>query len=55
MSQTQTGLAFIADQAAIIGAGTPNEPSFGEPTPAHIALSNLCHALLMSNKFLYVE
>jgi hypothetical protein len=53
--QSQAGIAFLGEQAAIIAASAPSDPKAETPRPAHVALSNLCQALLISNGFLYVE
>ena len=50
-SQIQAGVAFLTEQAAAVAASAPAE----QPKPAHVALSNLCHALVISNGFLYVD
>lgn len=53
-SQTRAGVAFLGEQSAIIAANSRTVPK-AEPKPAHIALSNLCQVLVISNGFLYVE
>jgi hypothetical protein len=42
------GLAFLRDQAESYKAA-------GKPDPEHLALTDLCHALLCSNEFVYVD
>jgi uncharacterized protein DUF1553 len=54
-SQSQAGVAFLLEQSAIIAANSPANPKAESPTSAHVALSNLCQALVISNGFLYVE
>jgi hypothetical protein len=54
-SQSRDGVAFLGEQSAIIAAGVPTNPKAESPKPAHVALSNLCQALVISNGFLYVE
>jgi hypothetical protein len=54
-SQSQAGVAFLGEQAAIVAASQPSDPKAVHSKPAHVALSNLCQALVISNGFLYVE
>jgi hypothetical protein len=54
-SQSDAGVKFLNEQAAIIAASSPAEAKAEPPKPAHVALSNLCQSLLISNGFLYVE
>ena len=50
-----TGAAFLAQQSAATNASAPADPRAPQPDPARIALANLCHALVSSNGFLYVD
>ncbi len=54
-SQSRAGVAFLGEQSAIIAASVPANPKAEPSKPAHVALSNLCQALVISNGFLYVE
>ena len=54
-SQSRAGVAFLGEQSAIIAASPPANPKAEPPKSAHVALSNLCQALVISNGFLYVE
>ena len=54
-SQSEAGVAFLGEQPAIVAASPPIDPKTEPPKPAHVALSNLCQALVISNGFLYVE
>jgi hypothetical protein len=54
-SQSRAGVAFLAEQSAIIAASAAANPKAEAAKPAHVALSNLCQALVISNGFLYVE
>lgn len=48
--------AFITEQIAVFGSNPPPEvKDQSPPTPEHEALTSLCHALLSSNRFLYVD
>jgi hypothetical protein len=55
LSQLRAGVAFLGEQAAIIAGGPRANPKAEPPKSAHVALSNLCQALVISNGFLYVE
>jgi hypothetical protein len=54
-SQSRAGVAFLGEQSAIVAASAPANPKAEPPKSAHVALSNLCQALVISNGFLYVE
>lgn len=54
-SQSRAGVAFLGEQSAIIAASAPADPKSDASKSAHVALSNLCQALIISNGFLYVE
>jgi uncharacterized protein DUF1553 len=54
-SQSRNGVAFLGEQSTIIAASTTAKPNTEPPKSAHVALSNLCQALIISNGFLYVE
>jgi hypothetical protein len=54
-SQSRAGMAFLGEQTAIIAASAAANPKADPPKSAHVALSNLCQALVISNGFLYVE
>ena len=53
--EIQSGGAFLTEQAAVQAAQAPADPSAARPDPALVALANLCHALVSSNEFLYVD
>jgi len=48
--QRRTGLKFLQEQTAAIRLGTPERSD-----PQQAALTDLCHALVSSNGFLYVD
>jgi hypothetical protein len=52
-AESEAGLGFLSEQAAAEPAAAEAKP--GEPAPAEVALARLCHALVISNEFLYVE
>jgi hypothetical protein len=54
-SQSLAGVAFLSEQSAIIAASVPANSKAEPSKSAHVALSNLCQALVISNGFLYVE
>jgi len=64
-SQSQAGIAFLGEQATLIAASPPTggagqakdakDAKAEVPKPTHLALANLCQALVISNGFLYVE
>ncbi len=60
-SECDAGLAFLAEQTAAARADLPAEgdgtPDPNKPTvsPEQVALEHLCHALVISNGFLYVD
>jgi hypothetical protein len=54
-SQARAGVVFLGEQSAIIAASATAKPNAEPAKPAHVALSNLCQALVISNGFLYVE
>lgn len=48
--------AFVAEQTSIFGSDPPPEvKDETSPTPEQEALASFCHALLSSNRFLYVD
>jgi hypothetical protein len=51
-AENEAGLAFLAGAAAP-PPSTAAKP--GEPAAVETALAQLCHALVISNEFLYVE
>src|SRR5262245_4252660 len=53
--QVQAGVVFLAGQAEAAAALPPADPKTSAPEPARTALANLCHALISSNGFLYVD
>ena len=53
--ETQSGVAFLAQQSATANSQTPADPKAGSPDPARAALANLCQALVSSSGFLYVD
>jgi hypothetical protein len=53
--EIEAGTAFLREQAAALAADSAPEPPAATTSPAHAALSNLCHALVISNGFLYVD
>ncbi len=64
-NQARAGVAFLGEQASLIAASPPvagsgdakdaKDAKAEPPKPAHMALANLCQALVISNGFLYVE
>jgi hypothetical protein len=54
-SEAKQGLAFLAEQTAILKGDAGEEAASQKPAPAHRALSSLCQALVISNGFIYVE
>jgi mono/diheme cytochrome c family protein len=53
--ETEAGVAFLARQSDAVKAIAPTDPNAPKPDPARTALANLCHALVSSNGFLYVD
>jgi hypothetical protein len=59
--ECDAGLAFLAEQTAAASADLPEDkdgtPDPNQPTvsPEQTALEHLCHALVISNGFLYVD
>jgi mono/diheme cytochrome c family protein len=53
--QVEAGVGFLNGQADAAAALPPADPKTPRPEPARIALANLCHALISSNGFLYVD
>lgn len=49
------GMKFLREQSAILGEGPPPSATPAPSTSEHRALAMLCHALIVSNGFLYVE
>jgi mono/diheme cytochrome c family protein len=62
-AETEDGLAFLAQQTAALEADASADSNNDakaereevEAQPAQVALAHLCHALLISNEFLYVD
>ncbi len=54
-SEIKAGVAFLAAQAAAAEASLPADPQARKITPQQLALGHLCHALVSSNRFLYVD
>ena len=62
-AETEEGLAFLARQTAALESAASADSKddqqadakAAEAQPAQIALAHLCHALLISNEFLYVD
>jgi hypothetical protein len=55
---TRAGISFLTEQTALISqaaSAAPADPKKPPAPPARIALAQLCHALLSSNEFLYVD
>jgi hypothetical protein len=55
---SRAGVTFLTGQIALVtqaAAAMPADPKKTPPLPARVALSQLCHALLSSNEFLYVD
>jgi len=55
---SRAGVAFLTEQTALVGqaaATVAADPKKPPVPPARIALAQLCHALLSSNEFLYVD
>jgi len=53
--ETEVGVAFLSRQSDAANAVAPTDPKVPKPDPARTALANLCHALVSSNGFLYVD
>jgi hypothetical protein len=51
----EAGVAFLNRQVEADAALPPADPKIPSPDPARTALANLCHALISSNGFLYVD
>jgi hypothetical protein len=55
-TEASAGLAFLAEQTAALQAEVAKQATNEGPADvARTALAQLCHALLISNEFLYVE
>jgi hypothetical protein len=57
-ADTQAGVTFLAEQAALVSeseTAAPADPKKPQVLPAHVALAQLCQALMISNEFLYVD
>ncbi|MEX0978956.1 MAG: DUF1553 domain-containing protein, partial [Pirellulales bacterium] len=54
-SETQAGVAFLAQQSEQLAADAGAEPKPSAEQVAEAALAHLCHALVISNEFLYVD
>ena len=66
-AETRGGMAFLAEHTAALESETPpdkpankadkkdNKDQPAPVPPAERALAHLCHALLISNEFLYVD
>jgi len=57
-SALQAGVAFLVEQTNLLSQATAAAPADAQQTvtpPARIALAQLCHALVSSNEFLYVD
>lgn len=58
-AEAKAATAFLTEQAATVAqtaAAAPADPKKPAPAaPAHVALAQLCQALLISNEFLYVD
>jgi hypothetical protein len=55
---SRAGVNFLTEQIALVSqaaAAVPADPKKTPAPPARIALAQLCHALLSSNEFLYVD
>ncbi|HEX3725148.1 MAG TPA: DUF1553 domain-containing protein, partial [Pirellulales bacterium] len=55
---SRAGVIFLTEQAALVSqavAAAPPDPTKGPTPPARVALAQLCHALISSNEFLYVD
>jgi hypothetical protein len=53
--EVEAGVVFLNRQAEAAAALAPVDPKTPGPDPARTALANLCHALISSNGFLYVD
>ncbi len=61
--ETAAGLAFLSEQTSALEPLNENgqppaadaDPKAQAPAPEHAALAHLCHALVISNGFLYVD
>ena len=54
-AETAAGTAFLSHQAEAAAASPAPDSKTPQPDPARTALANLCHALVSSNRFLYVD
>jgi hypothetical protein len=57
-ADSRAGVAFLSEQAALVSqaaAAVPVDPKKTPTPPARVALAQLCHALIISNEFLYVD
>ncbi len=55
---TIAGVSFLSEQMAVVNqaaAAEPADPKKPATPPGRLALAHLCHALLSSNEFLYVD
>src|SRR5262249_8256963 len=53
--ESEAGVAFLARQSEAAGSNALADPNTPKPDPARTTLANLCHALVSSNGFLYVD
>jgi hypothetical protein len=55
---SRAGVTFLTEQVALISqaaAAAPADPKKPSASPGRVALAQLCHALISSNEFLYVD
>ena len=55
---SRAGVAFLMEQVALVSqaaAAVPADPKKTPAPPGRVALAHLCHALISSNEFLYVD
>jgi mono/diheme cytochrome c family protein len=54
-NETEAGVEFLLRQTDAASVTAPADANTPKPDPARTALANLCHALVSSNGFLYVD
>ncbi len=54
-AELAAGVAFLTEQTLAAATVTPTDPKAPKPDPAQVALARLCHALVSSNGFLYID
>jgi mono/diheme cytochrome c family protein len=54
-AESQAGVAFLAEQTAALQSAASTDSSSASEDSSAAALAHLCHALVISNRFLYVD